>query len=180
MTEDRNGKTYSFDVCSDCKFVCCQDANPPLTQNRMQILRKYVQDQKLPINELFVQGKYAHPAADKTGVCNFFNKQTRLCQVHQVKPETCRAGPITFDINFKTRKVEFYLKKKSICPFAGVLFETDAYKKHLEAAKPEILRLIDELDAAALKTILTIPEPETFKVDENDLPKQVAEKLGIF
>jgi hypothetical protein len=58
MTEDRNGKTYSFDVCSECKFVCCQDANPPLTQNRMQILRQYVKDQRLPVEELFVDGKY--------------------------------------------------------------------------------------------------------------------------
>jgi Fe-S-cluster containining protein len=122
MTEDRNGKTYSFDVCSECKFVCCQDANPPLTQNRMQILRQYVKDQKLLVKELFVEGKYAHPATDKDGVCNFFNKTTRLCMVHPVKPETCRAGPITFDINLKTKKVEFYLKKNSICTFAGVLF----------------------------------------------------------
>jgi hypothetical protein len=99
--------------------------------------------------------------------------------VHPVKPETCRAGPITFDINLKTKKVEFYLKKKSICPFAGVLFETGDYKLHLEAAKPEIMRLIEELDTLALNTILTIPEPATFKVDELDLPQKVAERLGI-
>jgi Fe-S-cluster containining protein len=180
MTEDRNGKTYSFDVCSQCKFICCQDANPPLTSRRMQILRDYVTAHNLGVSELFVQGQYAHPAADANGVCNFFNKQTRLCSVHSVKPETCRAGPITFDINLQTRKVEFYLKKNEICPFAGVLYQDKAaFNQHLAAAKVEIMRLIAELDVGALKAILLIPEPETFKVDENDLPKEVAEKLGI-
>ena len=49
----------------------------------------------------------------------------------------------------------------------------------MEAAKPEILRLISELDADALKAILQIPEPQTFKIDENDLPTEVMLKLGI-
>jgi hypothetical protein len=41
------------------------------------------------------------------------------------------------------------------------------------------LRLISELDAEALKTILRIAEPETFKVGENELPHEVKQKLGI-
>ncbi len=180
MTEDRNGKTYSFDVCSQCKLICCQDANPPLTANRMQILRNYVKEHKLAVDELFVEGQYAHPAADANGVCNFFDKKTRLCSVHSVKPETCRAGPITFDINLKTGKVEFYLKKSEICPFAGLLYmDKTSFSQHLEAAKVEIMRLIAELDGAALRAILLIPEPETFKVYENSLPQDVARKLRI-
>jgi Fe-S-cluster containining protein len=180
MSEDRNGKTYSFDVCSECKLICCQDANPPLTLSRKEILTKYVTEQNLPVETLFAGEEYAHPATDDHGICVFFDKGTRRCQVHAVKPETCRAGPITFDINLQTRKVEFYLKKGSICAFAQVLYDDkEHFKQHLEAAKPEIMRLICELDADALHAILKIPEPETFKVDENELPKEVAEKLGI-
>ncbi|MCJ7763290.1 YkgJ family cysteine cluster protein [Candidatus Bathyarchaeota archaeon] len=180
MSEDRNGKTYSFDVCSQCKLICCQDANPPLTLNRKKILREYVKEQKVPVQTLFAGEEYSHPAADANGICVFYNKETRNCRVHPVKPETCRAGPVTFDINLKTRKVEFYLKKNEICALAQTLYENkEPFREHLEVAKAEILRLICELDAEALKTILKIPEPQTFKIDENELPKEVIKKLGI-
>ncbi|XES76899.1 MAG: YkgJ family cysteine cluster protein [Candidatus Bathyarchaeia archaeon] len=180
MSEDQNGKTYSFDVCSQCSMICCQDANPPLTSNRRKILTEYVKAQNLSVTELFAGTDYSHPATDSDGVCVFYNKKTRRCMVHPVKPETCRAGPITFDINLQTRKVEFYLKEGKICAFAQFLFENEEnLKQHLEGAKPEIMRLICELDVDELKAILMIPEPETFKVDENELPKEVAEKLGI-
>lgn len=100
--------------------------------------------------------------------------------MHPVKPETCVAGPVTFDINLQTGKVEWFLKKGSICTFAQKLYADDArFKAHLEAAKPEIMQLICELDAQALKAILKIPEPETFKVGENELPQEVRRKLGI-
>jgi uncharacterized protein len=180
MSEDRNGKTYSFDVCSQCNRICCQDANPPLTLNRKKSLTEYVKEQKVPVKTLFAGEEYSHPAGDAQGICFFYNKETRKCSVHPVKPETCRAGPITFDINLKTRQVEFYLKKGEICAFAQVLYgNKELLGKHLEAAKSEILRLICELDVAALKTILKIPEPQTFKISEYELPKEVIKKLGI-
>jgi uncharacterized protein len=180
LLEDRNGKTYSFDVCSHCKLICCQDANPPLTSKRMKTLSDYVKEQKIPIQKPFAGKEYLHPTSDSEGICLFYNKQTQKCRVHPVKPETCRAGPITFDINLKTRKVEFYLKKGEICAFAKVLNENkELLRKHLEAAKPEIMQLISELDADALKAILQIPEPQTFKIDQNDLPTEIMLKLGI-
>ena len=180
MSEDRNGKTYSFDVCSQCKLICCQDANPPLTLNRKKILTKYMAEQKVTVKTLFVDEEYSHPTADAQGICVFYNKETRKCRVHPVKPETCKAGPITFDINLKTRKVEFYLKKGEICAFAQVLFENkELLGKHLEAAKSEILRLICALDADSLKNILKIPEPQTFKIAENELPRECFAKLGL-
>jgi hypothetical protein len=76
--------------------------------------------------------------------------------------------------------VEWFLKKGSICAFAQKLYADDAkFKEHFEAAKPEITRLICELEAEALRAILEIPEPETFKVGENELPPEVRKKLGI-
>jgi uncharacterized protein len=180
VSKDRNGKTYSFDVCYQCKNICCQKANPPLTSKRMDILRDYVEKNKVPVKNFFTGKEYSHPASGADRICVFYNKQTRKCRVHPVKPETCRAGPITFDINLKTRQVEFYLKKGAICAFSQVLYEDkELLGKHLEAAKPEIIQLISELDADALKAILQIPEPQTFKIDQNDLPKEVLLKLGI-
>ena len=53
--------------------------------------------------------------------------------VHSVKPETCVAGPITFDINLHKGIVEFFLKKPEICAYAGVLFkDKPALKEHTQ------------------------------------------------
>jgi Fe-S-cluster containining protein len=180
VPEERNGKTYSFDVCSQCNLICCQDANPPLTSKRIETLRAYVEAQKIPVQNPFACKEYSHPTSDSEGVCVFYSKQTQKCRVHSVKPETCRAGPITFDINLRTWQVEFYLKKGEICAFAQGLYENkELLRKHLNAAKPEIMRLISDLDADALKAILKIPEPQTFKIDQNDLPAEIMLKLGI-
>jgi len=158
--------------------MCCRGANPPLTAKRKKILADYMQAQKTSTANMFVDESYSHPAADADEFCALFDKATGKCSVHTVKPETCRAGPVTFDINLKTGKVEFYLKKGEICAFAGILYEDKAsLKHHLEAAREEILGLIRDLDATALKAILQIPEPQTFKIAENELPKEVAEKL---
>lgn len=180
MPEDRIGKTCAFNVCSNCSLICCQDANPPLTVNRKDIILKYLKEQGFSPTRLFVDEEYSHPAADKDGFCRFYNKKTRKCRVHSVKPETCRAGPVTFDVNFKTRKVEFYLKKGSICALAEVLYKNKTgFEQHFEVAKEEILQLIQMLDGNSLKAILRIPEPQTFKIAENELPKEVMKKLGI-
>ena len=180
MPEDNNGVTYSFDVCGQCKSVCCRDARPPLSQSRKKILKKYLKDQNISIKEPFVKKQYSYPAYDEQFLCVLFNKQTGRCSVHPVKPETCRAGPITFDINFKTGKVEWFLKKESICPLAGVLSKNKpALSTHLEVAKQELNRLIGELDPHELKAIVKIDEPETCKIGEDDLPPKVAEKLGL-
>jgi uncharacterized protein len=179
MTEDRNGKTYSFDTCSECKLICCQDANPPLTVNRKKIISDHLKAQKIPVS-LFVDEDYSYPTCDANGICTFYNKETKKCGVHQVKPETCRAGPVTFDINLQTRKVEFFLKKAELCALAQELYENKKrFNAHLEVAMAEILRLICELDGDALKAILRIPEPQTFKIGENELPIEVLFKLGI-
>ena len=148
MSEDNKGVTYSFDVCSQCKSVCCRDARPPLSMSRKKILKKYLSSRKIESEETFVKEKYSYPSCDKDFLCSLFNKKTGKCSVHAVKPETCRAGPVTFDINFRTKKVEWFLKKEGICAYAGVLFrDKDALSAHLEVAKKELTRLICELDA---------------------------------
>src|SRR5512142_2321869 len=123
MPHKENGTTYSFDVCSECKSICCQDAKPPLTANRKQILEEYIKNHKISVKEPFTRGEYCYPAVDQDVYCKLFNKKTGKCMVHSVKPETCVAGPITFDINFEERSVGFFLKKAEICAYAGELFK---------------------------------------------------------
>ncbi len=179
-SKEDNGKTYSFDVCAHCNIMCCQGANPPLSEKRKKIITEYLLKNSAAVSGLFVDDEYSHPSADSEGYCAFFNKKTGKCSVHLVKPETCVAGPITFDINLKTKKVEWFLKKANICAFAQILFEDkDRFNQHLNAAQLELMGLISELDGKALCAIIKIPEPETFKVGENDLPKEVKCKLEI-
>jgi hypothetical protein len=67
---------------------------------------------------------------------------------------------------------------EKICPLAGVLYKNkDVLKKHLELAKREILNLVSELDHEALKAILKIEESETFKIGEDNIGKDILDKL---
>jgi uncharacterized protein len=180
MPEDNNGTTYSFDVCSQCKSICCQDAKPPLSEKRKKILQEYLKKQKIFIAEPFAKNDYSFPAVDEDIYCRLFSRQTGKCMVHPVKPETCVSGPITFDINFKTKKVEWFLKTSELCAYAGSLYKNKAaFKKHFEVAKKQIAALIGQLSADELRAIVKIDEPQTFKVGEDDLPTEVVEKLGL-
>jgi Fe-S-cluster containining protein len=180
MPEDNNGVTYSFDVCSQCKSICCQDAKPPLSKKRKMVIEEYLKKQEINFGKPFFKERYSYPAVDEEVFCGLFNKKTGKCSVHPVKPETCVAGPITFDINFKTRKVEWFLKKDEICAFAGVLYSNKAaFKLHFEVAQKEIKKLIRDLKPEELRAIVKIEEPQTFKIGEDDLPIDVSRKLGL-
>lgn len=95
-----------------------------------------------------------------------------------MKPETCVAGPITFDINPETGKIEWFLKTGKICAMAAALCQNkESFEKHSKSAKSEVLKLVQNLDSEALRAILTIEEPDTFKFDEDTLHSKVAAKL---
>jgi Fe-S-cluster containining protein len=180
VPEDNKGTTYSYDVCSECKIICCQDAKPPLSESRKKIIKEYIDKQKIKVDKPFTKESYSYPSVDEQVLCVFNSKETKRCNVHQVKPETCRAGPITFDINFKTKKVQHFLKKSEICAYAGELYKNkEAFKEQYEVAKKEIMRLIRELSTAELRELMKIDEPQTFKVGEDDLPAEVVKKLGL-
>jgi uncharacterized protein len=175
-----NGTTYSFDVCSQCRRICCQDAKPPLTSNRKKALQAYLKEQKISLKEPFSTKDYTYPTVDEEVYCKLFSKEAGKCMVHPIKPETCVAGPVTFNINFCTKKVEWFLKTKELCAYAGVLFEDKAaFKEHFDVAKKQITTLIEQLNADELRALMKIDEPQTFKFDEDDLPKTVIKKLGL-
>ena len=180
VPEDNKGTTYSYDVCIDCKNTCCQDAKPPVSESRIKIIKEYLQKQKVNVEIPLTKENYSYLSTDENLLCKFNSKETQKCIIHSVKPETCRAGPITFDINFKTKKVEYFLKKSEICAYAGELYENkSAFKDHYEVATKEIMLLIDELGADELRALMKIEEPQTFKVGEEDLHFEMVKKLGL-
>jgi hypothetical protein len=135
---------------------------------------------KINIQKPFTKAGYSYPALDEFLFCSFFDKETEKCSVHRVKPETCVAGPVTFDLNFSTKKVEWFLKKGEICAFAAMLYSNKvAFKKHFEIARKQLTQLICELDPEELRTIVKIDEPQTFKIGEDDLPLEAIKKLGL-
>ena len=180
MHGGEDGTTYSFSVCKSCNKGCCQDTNPPLSERRKKIIKEFLEEHKINIQKLFVKVGYSYPAVDEFLFCRFFDKETGKCLVHLVKPETCVAGPITFDINFSTKRVEWFLKKSEICAFAATLHANKvAFKKHFEIARKQLTQLICELDPEELRTIVKIDEPQTFKIGEDDLPLEAIKKLGL-
>ena len=156
-----------FDICRKCKtdYSCCFGTRPPITRERRKVIEEYLKREKLPIANAFVQEEYVFPKENTQGYCVFHDMKTRKCIIHSVKPETCVSGPITFDTNRTTGKIELYIKMEKICPLAGIVYkDKEILQKHLNSARKEITRLVDELDSDALKAILKKDEPETFKI----------------
>ncbi len=181
MSQDNKGKTYSYDVCSACKITCCQDAKPPLSAERQKILSQYLKEHSLNVKNPFTtEDGYTFPSVNANGICIFNDLKTKRCIVHSVKPETCVAGPITFDINFQTSMLEFFLKKKCICEYSAVLFQDKAtLKQHFLVAREKIVALVKELSAHELRALCKIAEPDTFKYCQEPLPLEVAKKLDL-
>lgn len=169
-----------FDVCSKCTaaYACCHETTPPITPERRRIIETYLKQNRIHTAHPFEAMEYVFPRLAPNGYCVFHDAQTKKCSVHTVKPETCIAGPITFDINAKTGKIEWFIKKETICPLSRKVYrDKQQLQKHLISAKKELLRLIAQLSAEELKAILKKDEPETFKIGEDTLAETLTRKL---
>jgi Fe-S-cluster containining protein len=167
-----------FSTCSRCEINCCREAKPPITHRRREIIEESLKSRGISAEDLFGHKDYLFPREDAEGYCTFYNNRTRRCQIHPVKPETCVAGPVTFDLDVKNRKIEWYLKMEEICPLAGVMYqEKEELSRHFRRAKKEIFRLVRELDPMALQAILKIEEPKTFKIGEDDIEEDVLTRI---
>jgi hypothetical protein len=87
------------------------------------------------------------------------------CSIHSIRPETCRAGPFTFDV--KGDVIEIFLKYEAICPVVRLIREVpDAYEYQFALAKKSITHLVLNLTEGELAAICRIEEPDTEKVAE--------------
>ncbi len=150
-------------ACGECHLAggCCFEARPPLSQKRIDIL---VANGVSPDAIEFAGYKRLKLGPD--GFCILF--QDGRCSVHSIKPETCVAGPFTFDMLGTTLRI--FLKKESICPMVKILkADRKAYDGLFEAATEMIIDLVRALPASELEEILKIEEPETDLVAEISL-----------
>jgi Fe-S-cluster containining protein len=144
----------------------------------MATISGYLKANGIDIESPFDKNVYSFPRETEDHRCVFLDKSMKRCRIHLAKPETCVAGPVTFDINLKTGKIEWFLKTEKICPLAGALYrDKKVLKSHLDSARRELLRLVRDLDAEALRTIVKIEEPDTFKISEENLDVEVLTKL---
>jgi len=147
-------------ICDKCGGRCCYYAKPPLTEERISILL----ENGMTFDDILFR---EHRMLDckSTGFC--IGYKDGRCRIQQVKPETCVAGPFTFDIC--NGKLEIYLKKERICDLVAFLKSNRAvYDEQLELAVQNILQLIRSLPEE-LESVCRVEGPETVKVAEYPL-----------
>lgn len=145
-------------ICDKCGGRCCYFAKPPLTEERISILL----ENGATFDDILFQ-TYRKLDCKSTGFCVGFNGGR--CRFHDVKPETCVAGPFTFDI--KNDMLEVYIKQERICEMVAFLKENpDVYREQYELALQNIECLVRSLPKDELAEVLKVEEDATDKVAE--------------
>ena len=147
-------------ACNECHLVggCCFDARPPLSQERIDILLK----NGVSADAVEFAG-YKRLRLKPDGFCVLF--QDGKCSIHSIKPETCVAGPFTFDM--KGNILQIFIKRESICPMVRFLkANRKAFDGLFEASVERIMELVNSVPPLEMAEILKIDEPETDLVAE--------------
>ncbi|HEX7444935.1 MAG TPA: YkgJ family cysteine cluster protein [Methanothrix sp.] len=147
-------------ACNECHLVggCCFDARPPLSQERIDILLK----NGVSADAVEFAG-YKRLRLKPDGFCVLF--QDGKCSIHSIKPETCVAGPFTFDM--KGNILQIFIKRESICPMVRFLkANRKAFDGLFEASVERIMELVNKVPPLEMAEILKIDEPETDLVAE--------------
>ena len=145
-------------ICLNCGGHCCNDAHPPVSSSCYERL---IGAGVSP--DTFEFTGYTRLRTKDNGECIL--SDNGKCRIHAFKPETCRAGPFTFDMN--GHLIEIYLKHESICPIVGLLKESpEAYRQQYELAVQSLAHLVQNLTDGEISVICQIDEPETEKVAE--------------
>ena len=155
------------EVCGNCHLNggCCFEARPPLCQERIDILLQRGVDP-----EAIEFAGYRRLKLRPDGFCILFKDGG--CSIHSFKPETCVAGPFTFDMDGP--RLQIFLKEESLCPMVRILkADRKAYDELFDISVKQIVALVEALPAAELEEVLKIEEPETELVAEIDLPERI-------
>ncbi len=154
-------------ACAACDLDggCCRGAMPPLTDERIEVLlANGVRKDQIDY------GPYKRLKLKPDGFCILF--RDGRCSIHSVKPETCVAGPFTFDV--KGAVLEIFLKRECICPMVRYLKENRAaYDELFRTSVEKIVDLVEKLPPEELAEIVKIDEPDTDLVAEIRLKRRL-------
>jgi len=155
-------------ICASCGLGggCCHGARPPLTEERIKILTDNGVDPKM-----VECAGYKRLKVKEDGFCVLF--KDGHCSAHTIKPETCVAGPFTFDV--KGKVLEIYLKRETICPMVGYLnTNPEVYESLFDLSVANIIKLVEDIPQSELGEIVKIEEPDTDLVAEIRLKRGLA------
>jgi Fe-S-cluster containining protein len=145
-------------ICLDCGGYCCYEAHPPVSSSCFERLN----GAGVSPDDFEFAG-YTRLRTKENGECVL--SENGKCRIHAFKPETCRAGPFTFDVHGD--RIVMYLKQETICPVVRLLKESpDAYRQQYALAVQSITHLVQNLTEDEISVICQIDEPETEKVAE--------------
>jgi len=145
-------------ICARCGATCCHEARPPLSPGRVALLLA----NGVSPGDIEYAG-YHRIRTRENGMCVMCSGGK--CRIHSFKPETCRAGPFTFDVEGET--VRIFLKHDSLCPLVAFLKADPAmYAVQFRVAVNNILSLARSLEPDELAVISAIPEPDCDLVAE--------------
>ncbi|MDD1705370.1 MAG: YkgJ family cysteine cluster protein [Methanoregula sp.] len=151
-------------VCHACGGICCNGACPPLSEERIRIILSYGD-----FHERIEKVGYHRIKGGKDGLCSMLSEGK--CAIHAFKPETCIAGPFTFDLTDHSLRI--FLKQEKICPLVAVLKANRAmYDLQFGRAVESIAHLVARLLDDELAIISALPEPDTDQVAELPLPEK--------
>jgi Fe-S-cluster containining protein len=140
-----------------------------LTEERISILL----DNGMTLDDIMFR---EHRSLDlkSTGFCVGYSDGR--CRVQHVKPETCAAGPFTFDV--RNGNLEIFLKRERICDLVAFLKgNPGVYNEQFELAVEKIQQLVRSLPAEELESVCRVEEPETDKVAEIPLAEVFCDDL---
>lgn len=141
-------------VCRECGARCCHMARPPLTMERREVL-----ESRGAPPDSFCGGEYMHLAVKVDGFCTLL--RDGMCSMHECKPETCVAGPFTFEV-LPDGRIAMFLKEESICPLVGVLREDPGELSfQYGLALGSVRRLLRGLGRREIDALNAIDEPFT-------------------
>ena len=142
----------------NCGGHCCDDAHPPISMNCHQRL---IAAGVSPA--VFETNGYRRLRTHPDHTCILMKDS--MCLIHAIKPETCRAGPFTFEVTGD--KIRIFLKHESICPIVPLLKEVpEAYGQQFDLAIQNITNLVAHLTDEEIDAVNRIDEPDTDLVAE--------------
>ena len=144
---------HAEEICGSCGGHCCNGACPPLSDERIRIILSHGR-----FADRIEKEGYRRIRTKENGECSMFNDGR--CAIHAFKPETCIAGPFTFDVTEDSLRI--FLKTESICPLVPHLkANREMYEMQYSRAVGNISRLVASLPDDELRVISAIPEPDT-------------------
>jgi len=137
---------------------------PPVTKREMSRIKEFLR-RRSRSDDVFVKEDYLHIRDDEEDYCVLFDKTTKNCTIHQVKPAVCVAYPITWDI--RGGEIVWLVKRESDCQIVKYLKEhKERLAQHIEVAKRNIESFIKEIEPDEVEALLQV---ETTNVQELNL-----------